>query len=200
MKIRFTLIFILIFNCQLILAQIPPPTNEQMAIDAIKRAIILQFSKSDLRLAVIKSPNDSKEKLLIKGVLESFGELGIGVVQMEDSLDFPDLFDFDISSFDFQYMKGTGNGFLRQRNIRRHFTCLFDMTRVAGEDRRVTLTRNLLAEASDEVSPGMVPYVQSPDMPELAPIPPASGWSKYVEPAIMTMTAGILVYLFFANR
>lgn len=182
------------------MAQAMPPTNEQLAIDAIKKAIIPQLSQSTLRHAVIESPSDNKEKILIKGVLESFSDLGITVAQMEDSANIPNVFDFDISSFDFQYKEGKGNGFLKQRNIRRHFTCLFDMTTVVGENRRIFQIRNLLAEASDEISPGMITFVQSPDMPELAPKPPGSGWSKFVEPTVMTLTAGVLVYLFFANR
>jgi len=107
---------------------------------------------------------------------------------------------YGILGTDFKYSKGSSRGMFKSRRIKREFRLQLRINIKGSLDNAVLDSYDIPVNYRDEIEPSMQDYVRSRKLEELAPKDPGSGWSRYVEPALVISTVGVLVYLFFANR
>lgn len=181
-------------------ASAQPPTNEQLIITAVKAAVEKEIPADPSSGVRIIGGGEGKARLFEQGIADGlrskYGLVAIG--QTGDSL-FKNV-NYDIQGFEFGYEKGSSRGFLRNRRVIRHFRCQLRITIQDNPDGVLLASRDIGIDISDQIEPSDLEYVKSRDIPELAPEPPGSGWSRIAEPALVIASVGALVYLFFANR
>jgi len=188
---------ILVF-CSLARAQNPVPTNEQVVIEAVRNAAAQSSCCDDAVSLDIELPSGGSERLAADGLIEALLAKGIrvstGAVSADSKLS------FEINGFSFKYEKGTSRGFLRKPMVRRVLDAGLRLTVSRQEDGVILKQEDLKVEFRGEFDPEFADYVKSSRITALSPEVPGSGWSKVVEPIVVTAAVGGLIYLFFANR
>lgn len=181
-------------------AQSQPISNEQLVISSIKQAIVTEYPQAPGPMIQVMMGSGSLDSLIADGIAD-----GLQARSAQVLLDGPrdaawQGLRFDLLGFDFNYKKGDSRGFLRSRKIKRELNCQLRIITMNAVSGGLDDSRLLTVDFTDQIEPGMVRLVRSRAIPELAPDSPGSGWSKYLEPAVVVGSVGALVYLFFANR
>ncbi len=177
-----------------------PSTNEQIVIETVRSQIDKSISPdSGGALVVISGANDLE--ILISGAIADAMRgkyfqvmLGSAPAPSADNLTFA------VQGIDFSYRNGDSRGFLRAHKILRELRGQLRITIKGGIDGQLREVKNIPISYKDSIDPGWAKYVNSPNIPLLAPPVPPSKWTKYIEPALVVSAVGALVYLFFANR
>ena len=177
-----------------------PSTNEQIVIDAVKSQVERNISPdSDGALIVISGV--SELEILISGAIADAMRGKYSQVMLGSTPGLTaDNLTFDVQGFDFSFRNGDSRGFLRAHKIRRDLQGRFRITIKSGVDGQLREVKDIPISYTDSMDPGWAKYVNSPNIPLLAPPVPPSKWTRYVEPALVISAVGALVYLFFANR
>ena len=177
-----------------------PISNEQVVINATARAVDSVYTRVTPQDLNIISDSGSLDKLVLYGISEGMrGKFDrIMLAQGPESSGY-NLY-FDVLGFDLGYRMGSSRGFLRGRKIRRELQCELRINIRDGRDGALRETKNLGVSYVDEIDRSEISFVNSRKIPELAPEPPGSSWSRYAEPSLVVASVGALVYLFFANR
>lgn len=179
-------------------AQDRSPTNEQVVIKAVSDAALKSGFFSGLSDVRIKTADTGISRPISSGLIESMRSAGISV--RADDADAEVAVVYDVLGFDFDYKRGGSRGFLRNPKIRRVFDARIRITSTSLMDGSILGVGDIEASYEDQIEPRFAELVKSPDIPELAPDLPGSGWAKIIEPVVVTAAVGGLVYLFFANR
>jgi hypothetical protein len=189
-------LFVLLFN----IAFGQPPTNEQVVISAVKDATLKQFQEIHQGAISIITGKTALDSLFSTSVADAMRARYSQVMIASGPNSALDNLTINILGFEFKYKKGSGRGFLRACRIKRELRC--DLRIIIESDSGGALQdmQNLTINYSDQIDPSQTSFVKSRDIPELAPAFPGSRWSRFVEPALVTVAVGTLVYLFFANR
>lgn len=203
MKIPINMIFTLI---SLVLGPITAsaqklvPTNEEVVISSVRAAVeeTMRGQKLDrIQMNMAKSGIDGP---VSNGIAEALRSLGIKVFAGGNDAGSANGLDYDLLGFDFNYRKGTSRGFLRKPMIRREFEARLRITVTESIKGPISSFEDVAVSYVDNIDPRFANLVRSRDIPELAPDLPGSGWTKVVEPVVVTAAIGGIVYLFFANR
>ena len=177
-----------------------PISNEQVVISATARAIDTLYTRVTPRDLNIISDSGGLDKLILYGISEGLrGKFDRIMIATSPETTGYNLY-FDMLGFDLGYRAGSSRGFLKGRMIRRELQCELRINIRDGRDGALRETKNLGVGYIDEIERSDVSFVNSREIPELAPEPPGSSWSRYAEPWLVVASVGALVYLFFANR
>ncbi len=177
-----------------------PLTNEQMVISSVRDGVFEDLKQLDLKSVRLDLNANGLKKTVAGGIVEGLKNAGVDVynADLSDTVGYE--LRFDIMGFDFSYKNGKSRGFLRKRMINRVFDSIIRITVIELENGAVRLLKDISISSSDQIDPELVQLVRSREIPELAPTQPSSGWSRLIEPAVVSVAVGALVYLFFANR
>jgi len=186
--------------CFTVSASGQPLSNEQVVISSVKDAAANGLSGDSENSLRIVSDEEGLQGIFATGIAE--GIIGkyarVMIMPTEDSSAFN--LNFDILGFNFTYEKGSSRGFLKTKKIRRALNCELRIIVKSGADGALREIKRLPIDYHDEVEPSSIKVINSRIIPELAPVAPGSGWSRFMEPSLVIATVGALVYLFFANR
>ncbi len=176
----------------------PVLTNEQVVSkafrDVVGHAGILD-GLIDIRVEpVVASPG----RPLYNGLTEALAARGISVHSRGGAA--PKSMTIEILGFDFRYGRGKSRGFLRAPMIKRIFDARVRISLTEIRNGQLLGAEDLAVSYADELNPAVERLIKSRDIPELAPALPVSGWTRIVEPVVVTAAVGGLMYLFFANR
>ena len=176
----------------------PILTNEQVVIKAVREGAAAAgiFDRlTDVRFDPVET---GPGRAIYGGLAEALTARGISIHSENEAASMTT--GFDILGFDFRYKKGKSRGFLRKPMINRSFNARIRVTVTGLATGKVLGMEDISATYTDELDPDAENLIKSRDIPELAPAAPVSGWTKIVEPVVVTTAVGGLVYLFFANR
>ncbi len=174
-----------------------PASNEQIMINSTAAVVETTFSGGAPSLNIIADTSGIGGLIsygIAEGLKNSYGSIMLASAPDPAGANLY----YDVLGFDFKYSRGGSRGFLRGRKIRRELQCELRINIREGEAFREA--RNLLVNYADEIEPSDTRFVNSRNIPELAPELPGSSWSRYAEPSLVIASVGALVYLFFANR
>jgi hypothetical protein len=182
------------------MARAQPPTNEQIVTDAVKEQVDRSF-KGDSAPALLVISDQSELDFLAAGAIADAMRNKYPQVMLASSpAALADNLTFDIQGFDFRFRKGASRGFLRAHKIKRELQGQLRITIKSGMEGQLRDVKDVPFSYNDVIEPEWAKYVNSRTIPELAPAPPVSSWSRFVEPSLAIAAVGTLVYLFFANR
>lgn len=192
--------FLLIFPILVTEALGQPLSNEQVVTSTVKAAAIQEFGEFQHQRVEVITGGTPLENLIASALADALrGKSAEVMLASQPDSTSENLF-FTVNDFAFKYKKGSYRGFLKHRRIKREFSCLLKLSLENGPDGSVIGARDLPINYMDQFDPGFVGYVNSADVPGLAPRSPGSKASKFVEPALVVASVSLLVYLFFANR
>lgn len=175
-----------------------PASNEQILINSTAAKVESSFSEVMTGGLSIVTDTTGLGGLISAGIAEGLkGRYDTILLAAGPVTIGPNLY-FDLLGFNLDYKKGASRGFLRGRKIRREMLCELRINIRDGGLLRDA--RNVTVYYNDEIERADIRFVNSRDIPALAPEPPGSSWSRYAEPALVVGSVGALVYLFFANR
>jgi hypothetical protein len=171
-----------------------PLSNEQIVINSVKAAVAKEIPVDSTMSLKIAMPDEELGKLVGDGISEALqGQINPGDPS-EINLT------YEVMGFDFSYKKGKSLGFLKSHQIARDFRCQLHIAFRVNSGSELLRSQEITVAYHDEIRPSDLNFVKSRRIPELAPVPPGSGWSRYAEPSLVIASIGTLVYLFFANR
>ena len=129
--------------------------------------------------------------------LQERGPVGIGGDSMVTEKDL--ILSFRVIELNLEYPEVKRKGFLGKGWVVREAQVFlsFKLSNHRGE---VLWSKKGGKRNSDLIEMGQLTELNNQLYSLLSPEVPESSWSKYVEPAVVTVVVGALVYLFFANR
>jgi hypothetical protein len=183
-------------------ASASPSSNEQVIINAVRAGVDSLLGKTGDMGAEVRVVADSGglRRLIAEGIADGLRDKYNRILIGGGSDSLSDILTYDILGFAFDYEKGSSRGFLRGRKIKREMLCELRINIQGGPTGILRHSQNMSVAYADEIEHSDLRFVNSREIPELAPEPPGSGWSRFGEPALVTASVGALVYLFFANR
>ena len=177
-----------------------PPTNEQVVVSAVKSACEKEFNESrGSRLRIITT-GTGLEGLVSTGIAAAMRSKYLEVVLAGKPDSLSDNLFFDLAGFDMSYKEGEARGFMKGHAINRRLRSLLLVTIRQGVQGQILDQKSLDIEYSDTIDPSMMNAINSDYLPQLAPKAPGSDWSKYAAPAVFAVSAGVIMYLYFAHR
>jgi hypothetical protein len=175
-------------------------TNEQVVIEAGRSGVVDNSTALKFTDIVVEVSESEISRPVEIGLTEGFESLGINVVGNDRADSALQYVKCDILGFEFKYENGDSRGFLRKRMIRREFRAVLKLTFSDARNKSVSEIKDMNISYEDQINPALANLVKSRKISALAPPFPSSGMKKVVEPVIVTAAAGVLIYLFFANR
>lgn len=175
-------------------------TNEQVVISAVREAAEKTMRDNGLDKIQIDMAKSGINRPISYGIADALRSLGVEVFAGGLSEEPINDLKYDVLGFDFDYRKGGSRGFLRKPMIKREFAARLRITISKSNAGRISSFEDIVVSYIDNIDPKFSDLVKSRDIPELAPDLPGSGWTKIVEPVVVTAAIGGIVYLFFANR
>ncbi len=177
-----------------------PVTNEQIVVNSVREQITQGIEKDSAAALLIISGEKDLEILIAGAIADAMRSKYPQVLLSSTLAPNADNLQFDLQGFDFSFSKGASRGFLKAHKIKRQLQAQLRITIRSGMDGQLREVKDFSVAYNDVIDPAWAKYVNSRNIPELAPQAPASGWSRYVEPTLVIGAVGALVYLFFANR
>ncbi len=181
-------------------AQTQVLTNEQVVISAVREAAEKTMRDNGLDKIQMNMAKSGINRPISYGIADALRSLGVEVYAGGLSEEPVNNLKYDVLGFDFDYGKGVSRGFLRKPMIKREFAARLRITISKSNEGRISSFEDIAVSYIDNIDPRFSDLVKSRDIPELAPDLPGSGWTKIVEPVVVTAAIGGIVYLFFANR
>jgi hypothetical protein len=181
-------------------AQKQIPTNEEVVISSVRAAVEEAMRGQGLDRIQMDMAKFGIDGPISNGIADALRSLGIQVFAGGANSVASNSLDYDLLGFDFDYRKGTSRGFFKKPMIRREFEARLRITVTESLKGSISSFEDVAVSYADDIDPRFANLVKSREIPELAPALPGWGWTKVVEPVVVTAAIGGIVYLFFANR
>jgi hypothetical protein len=181
-------------------ARTQPLTNEQIVVNTVRQQINQNIEKDSASALLVISSEKELDLLIAGAIADAMRTKYPQVLLASSPSPNANNLAFDIQGFDFSFHKGASRGFLKAHKIKRQLQAQLRITIRSGMDGQLREVRDFSVAYDDIIDPAWAKFVNSRNIPELAPPVPSSGWSRYVEPTLVISAVGTLVYLFFANR
>jgi len=202
MKILF-LVFILFTSESLALEKSLPLTNENFLRKTISEVLedCLKEAPFDSKLVWIKDEEENPSAWIVKEEMVLYLQRRgpVGLVKKEE-IGKPDLLlNFRVIKLNLEYPEVKRRKLLGKSWVRREaqVALSFNLSDFEG---KVLWSKRGERKNSDLVKVDELMLLNNKQYPFLSPEVPESSWGKYVEPAVVTVVIGALIYLFFANR
>lgn len=176
----------------------PVLTNEQVAAKAVGDAVMRSRVFNNVDQVRLEPVYTGLGRPIYNGLADGLAARGISILSKNSGASIAAA--FDILGFDFHYSRGKSRGFLRAPMIQRVLDARVRVTLTDIAGGQLLGAEDMAVTYSDQLGPESADLIKSPDIPELAPEVPDSKWMRIIEPAVVTIAVGGLVYLFFANR
>ncbi len=177
-----------------------PQSNEQFVMESVSKAVNDNVELSGISRILLSDDSTGINRPILFGIVQALSGKGILSVFGPTSDTTDAELSFKISGLDFHYAKGSSMGFLKKHRIKRELQGQIMITIKRSADNAALVMKSVEFSNNDDIEPEALNFVKSRDIVELAPQAPSSRWSKFLEPALVTISVGALVYLFFANR
>jgi hypothetical protein len=180
-----------------------PLTNESLLRQTIREVLenCLKEAPFDSKLVWIKEEGENLSAWIVKEELVSYlqkrGPVGFWEKERneEDAL----VLNFRVIKLSLEYPEVKTKKLLGRSWVKREsqVALSFNLSDSLG---KVLWNKRGESENSDLVRIDELTDLNNKQYPYFSPEVPESSWGKYLEPALVTVAVGALVYLFFANR
>lgn len=180
-----------------------PLTNENLLRETIARVLedCLKDAPFDSKLIWIKEEGENPSAWIVEEELISYlqkrGPVGL---EKEEGIEENDLvLSFRVIRLSLEYPEVKSKKLLGKSWVKRESQVLLSFN-LCDSQGRVLWSKRGEKKKSDLVRMDELTDLNNKQYPYLSPEVPESSWGRYIEPAVVTVVVGALVYLFFANR
>ena len=180
-----------------------PLTNENLLRETIVGVLegCLKYAPFDSKLVWIKEEGENPSAWIVEEEIVSYlqkrGPVGL---EREERIKEDDLvLGFRIIRLSLEYPEVKTKKLLGKSWVKRESEVALSFN-LCDSQGRVLWSKRGEGENSDLVRIDELTDLNNKQYPYLSPEIPESSWGKYIEPAVVTVVVGALVYLFFANR
>ncbi len=205
-KTAFNLVLLIsILFPSVILAQekVIPLTNENFLRSTIREVLLdcLTEAPFDSQLVWIKTEEENPSNWIVEEEIVSFLQKRgpVGKIKKDESEKSFLSLNFRIIKLNLAYPEIKRKNFFGKSRVRREtqVALSFDLSDSEG---KVLWSKRGEKESSDLLKKEEIFSLNNKQYSFLSPEIPEGGWGRLVEPAVVTVVAGALIYLFFANR
>lgn len=180
-----------------------PLTNESLLRQTIKEVLedCLKEAPFDSRLVWIKEEGENLSAWIVKEELVSYLQkrVPVGFWEKERQEENGLVLNFRVIKLSLEYPEVKTKKLLGKSWVKRESQVALSFN-LSDSQGRVLWNKRGEVENSDLVRIDELANLNNKEYPYLSPQVPESSWGKYLEPALVTVAVGALVYLFFANR
>jgi hypothetical protein len=199
----FVLISILFPSTILAQEGVIPVTNENFLRSTIREVLqdCLTEAPIDSQLVWIKTEGENPSNWIVEEEIVSFLQKRgpVGIVKVDEREKSFLTLNFRVIKLSLEYPEIKRENLFRKSRVRREaqVALSFDLSDSGG---RVLWSKRGEKESSDLLKKEEIFSLNNKQYSFLSPEIPEGSWGKLVEPAMVTVVAGALIYLFFANR
>jgi hypothetical protein len=199
----FVLISILFPSTILAQEGVIPVTNENFLRSTIREVLqdCLTEAPIDSQLVWIKTEGENPSNWIVEEEIVSFLQKRgpVGIVKVDEREKSFLTLNFRVIKLSLEYPEIKRENLFRKSRVRREaqVALSFDLSDSGG---RVLWSKRGEKESSDLLKKEEIFSLNNKQYSFLSPEIPEGSWGRLVEPAMVTVVAGALIYLFFANR
>ncbi|MCJ7458962.1 MAG: hypothetical protein MUP17_08220 [candidate division Zixibacteria bacterium] len=199
----FFLVSIFFSSKSLAQEKIVPLTNEVFLRQTIKDVLedCLKDAPIDSQMVWVKEEGENQSAWIVKEEIVSFlskrGPVGVGKKEGQES--FSPLLSYRIIKLNLEYPEIKRKKLFGKSWITRESQVAISFS-LSDPDGKILWSKRGERKNSDLLRKEELLSLNNRQYPFLCPEIPESTWGKYIEPAVVTVVVGGLIYLFFANR
>jgi len=183
--------------------KIIPPTNETFLRQTIRDVLedCLKAAPIDSQMVWVKEEGENQSAWIVKEEIVSFlskrGSVGVGKKEGRESSS--PVLSYRIIKLNLEYPEIKRKKLFGKSWITRESQVAISFS-LSDPDGKILWSKRGERKNSDLLRKEELLSLNNRQYPFLCPEVPESTWGKYIEPAVVTVVVGGLIYLFFANR